>query len=235
MEGLLAGQRLLVVAPHADDEVIGSGGLIAKIKDLGGKVYVQVLTVGDLNHYDGNGGGVNGKTRLKELATAMEYLQVDDYEVIFEDSQKHLRLDQMPRRDLVNILERDAKLSIDRIRPTAITFPAPSYNQDHEAVYKAAMTACRPHLASLKSFQQLVLVADAPQLCWNSITFKPNFYVDITAYLPKKLEAFKCHKSQQRPDPHNGGVESLRLLALTRGREVSVEAAEAYECYRLIS
>ena len=86
MGDLLAGQRLLVLAPHADDEVIGSGGLIAKIKDLGGEVFVQVLSVGDLHHYDGNSGKVNGATRLKELAAAMTCLQVDDYEVVFEDT-----------------------------------------------------------------------------------------------------------------------------------------------------
>ncbi len=234
MEECLAGKRLLVVAPHADDEVIGSGGLIAKIKDLGGEVFVQVVTVGDLNHYDGGCGDVNGTTRLQELNQAMQYLEVDDYEVIFRDSQKHLRLDEMPRRDLVNLLERDSRLAIDHTKPSIITFPAPSYNQDHEAVYKAAMTACRPHLATLKPFQQLVLVADAPQLCWSSTSFKPSFYVDIGKYLEKKLRAFRCHRSQQRPDPHNGGVESLRLLALWRGREVSVEAAEAYECYRML-
>jgi LmbE family N-acetylglucosaminyl deacetylase len=234
VEKILAGQRLLVVAPHADDEVIGSGGLIAKLKALGGEAFVQVASVGDLDHYDGKRGDVNGSTRLKELAAAMECLGVDDFEVLFEDSHRHLRLDEVSRRDLVNLLERDSRLAIDRIRPTIIAFPAPSYNQDHEAVYKAAMTASRPHLARLKPFQRLVLVADAPQLCWNPNGFRPNFYVDITDYLDRKLEAFRCHRSQQRPDPHNGGVESLRLLALSRGREVSVEAAEAYECYRFL-
>jgi len=227
-------QRLLVIAPHADDEVIGSGGLIAKLKAEGGEAFVMVLSVGDLNHYDGSSEDVGGETRLKELADAMECLGVDDFEVVFEDSSRHLRLDSLPRRDLVNVLERDARLSIDKIKPTIVTIPAPSYNQDHEAVFKASLTACRPHLASLKPFQHLVLIADAPQLCWGAEAFRPNFYVDITRHLEKKLEAFKCHRSQQRPDPHNGGIESLRLLALARGREVSIEAAEAYKCLRFL-
>ncbi len=235
MEDFLRAQRLLVVAPHADDEVIGSGGLIAKVKDMGGQVFVQVLTVGLVEHYDGNhNSGVAGETRYREFQDAMGYLGVDGYEVVFEDGDMHLRLDQVARRDIVERLERTSKLAIDKIRPTMVVIPAPSYNQDHEAVYKAAMTACRPHMASLKPFQRFVLVADAPQLCWNTSCFKPNFYVDITRYLEMKLEAFRRHKSQQRPDPHNGGVESLRYLALTRGREISIEAAEAYECLRFV-
>ncbi|MGE3165085.1 MAG: PIG-L deacetylase family protein [Planctomycetota bacterium] len=234
MDRFLRDQRLLVIAPHADDEVIGCGGLMAKMKDLGGEVYVQVLTVGDLDHYDGRDGHTTGYTRAEELAAAMKVIGVDDWEILIEDSDWHLRLDRMPRRDLINLFERESRLAIDKLRPTMIAIPAPSYNQDHEAVYKAALTATRPHLASLKPFQRLILVADSPQLAWNTNAFKPNFYVDITKYLPTKLEAFAKHESQQRPSPHNGSLESLRLLAEMRGREISVDAAEAYECMRLV-
>ena len=164
----------------------------------------------------------------------MAVLGVDDYEILLKDNHLHLRLDQLPRRDLVNLFEREGRLAIDKIRPTIIVIPAPSYNQDHEAVYKAGMTACRPHLASLKPFQRFVLVADSPQLAWNRSAFKPNFYVDIGEFLERKLEAFRCHASQQRPSPHQGGVDTLRLLAEMRGREISLSAAEAFECYRFV-
>jgi len=235
VEAFLRSQRLLVVAPHADDEIIGSGGLIAKVKDLGGQAFVQVLTLGRVEHYDGRGNAaVEGAVRRGELAEAMRLLEVDDHEVVFESGDEHLRLDQVARREIVERLERTSRLALDKIRPTMVVIPAPSYNQDDEAAYLAAMTACRPHLASLKPFQRVVLMADAPQLCWSRVPFKPNFYVDITQYLDLKIEAFRRHRSQQRPDPHNGGAESLRLLALARGREISVGAAEAYECCRFV-
>ena len=234
MDRFLSEQRLLVIAPHADDETIGCGGLMAKMKDVGGEVFVQVLTVGDLDHYDGRDGHTQAYTRADELAAAMEVLGVDDFEILINDSRWHLRLDHMPRRDLVNLFERESRLAIDKIKPTMIALPAPSFNQDHEVVFKAGITACRPHLAELKPFQRMVLIADSPQLAWNSETFKPNFYVDITKHLPAKLEAFSKHESQQRPSPHMGGIESLRLLAEWRGREISVEAAEAYECMRFV-
>ncbi|MGH9361829.1 MAG: PIG-L deacetylase family protein [Thermoanaerobaculia bacterium] len=234
MEDWLARQRLLVIAPHADDETIGCGGLIARVKAAGGQAFVQVLTVGDLDHYDGKDHLVAGNTREKELAAAMEVLKVDDWEILIRDSDLHLRLDHIPRRDLINLFERDSRLAIDNIRPTMIAIPAPSYNQDHEAVFKAALTACRPHLATLKPFQRVVLVADSPQLAWNHAAFKPNWYVDISDYLEQKLLAFSKHESQQRPSPHMGGIDALRLLAESRGREISVRAAEAYECMRFV-
>jgi LmbE family N-acetylglucosaminyl deacetylase len=234
MDSFLSRERLLVIAPHADDETIGCGGLIARTKAAGGQAFVQVLTVGDLDHYDGKNHKVEGNTREEELAAAMEVLAVDDWEILIRDSDLHLRLDHIPRRDLVNLFERESRLAIDNIKPTMIAIPAPSFNQDHEAVYKAAITACRPHLAALKPFQRVVLVADSPQLAWNREAFKPNFYVDISDFLDKKLLAFSKHESQQRPSPHMGGIDSLRLLAEMRGREISVKAAEAYECMRFV-
>ena len=179
----LARQRLLVVAPHADDETAGAGGLMARVKDAGGKVFVMVMSTGDLLHFDDTGKKTKKKTR-----------------------------------------------------PTMIVLPAPSYNQDHEAVYKAGLAACRPHLHTVKSFQQFVLVADAPQLSWSRATiFKPNFYVDISGkYLDLKLKAYACHKSQVRPEPSQAGIGAIRLMAESRGREISVEAAEAFECHRFV-
>jgi len=234
LDGFLAKQRLLVIAPHADDEVIGAGGLMARMKAVGGEVFVQVLSVGDLHHYDGGSERVSAETRAGELDAAMKFLDIDDYEILLKDSELHLRLDRIPRRDLVNLFERDGRLAIDHIRPTAIVLPAPSFNQDHEAVYKAGLAACRPHLATLKPFQRIVLVADSPQLAWGGCALRPNFYVDISEFLEKKLGAFRCHASQQRPSPHQGALDSLRLLAEVRGREISVSAAEAFECLRFV-
>ncbi|MFH1023819.1 MAG: PIG-L deacetylase family protein [Planctomycetota bacterium] len=233
-ERFLRKQRLLVVAPHADDEVAGAGGLIARTKDAGGKVFVMVVSTGDLDHFDGRRGHTHGTTRDRELAAAMRLLRVDDYEILFRNSDQHLRMDALPRRDLVNWIERKGRLATEKTRPTMIVLPAPSFNQDHEAVHQAGITACRPHLATLKSFQRMVLVADAPQLAWGTVRFHPNFYVEITKFLPKKLAAFRCHRSQIRPSPHQGGVDALEYLARMRGREISVEAAEAFECLRFV-
>ena len=81
MDRFLGEQRLLVIAPHADDETIGCGGLIAKVKALGGEVYVQVATVSDLDHYDGQDGVTFAHTRSEELAEAMRVLEVDDHAI----------------------------------------------------------------------------------------------------------------------------------------------------------
>ncbi|MCR4315343.1 MAG: PIG-L family deacetylase [Planctomycetes bacterium] len=236
MDDFLSRQRLLVISPHADDETLFSGGLMSKIKSLGGEVFVICFSVGNLDHFDDKDGHiVERNVRQYELGKAMEVLGVDDHEILFISDEKHLRMDAIPRRDLVNLLEREARLATEKIRPTMMVLPAPSFNQDHEAIYHAGITCTRPHLATLKSFQNVVLIADMPQLAWGRVGFQPNVYVDISGeHLKRKLDAYRCHKSQVRPDPHQGSVETVELLAKMRGREVSLEAAEAYEALRFL-
>ncbi len=234
MDDFWAGQRMLVIVPHPDDEAYGCAGTIAKVKAAGGRVYVIVGSVGDLRHYSSEHAVVSGARRKQELEAAMALLGVDGYEVLFEESERHMRLDALPRRDLVTLIEREARYAIDRVRPTAVILPHPSYNQDHEALFLAGFTACRPHLPRDKPFVRLVLSCDAPQLRWSPTPFHPNFYVDISEFLEVKLKALRCHASQLRPAPHHGSVENVERLARLRGSEISVEAAEAFVCHRMV-
>lgn len=230
----LSKQRLLVIAPHADDECFGCAGTMARIKHLGGEVYTIVCSVGDLKHYDGGEEIVSGNTRESELAEVMEYLNVDDYDVLFRDEKTHLRLDAIPRRDLIALLERDSKLALDRLKPTMVAIPVSSYNQDHDAVFRAAWTACRPGVPSAKPFQATVLGYDNTSLFWSleREKFHPNFYVDITDFLENKLKALAMHQSQMRDAIHHSSVENVESIARVRGREISVEAAEGYMVFR---
>jgi len=233
-ESFLAGRRLLVLAPHADDETFGCGGTLARASDLGAEVLVIVGSVADLNQYAEGFERIGGETRANELAAALEILGVQDYCLLFDDPEVHMRLDTVPRRELVSRLERDCRLAIDRVRPDLLLFPAVSYNQDHEALNRAVFAACRPHLPEVKPFVRGVWAYDQPQLGWNHTDFRPNLYVDISEYLDRKLAAFRCHASQVRPEPHHASRENMERLARLRGSEVSVAAAEAFRCHRLL-
>lgn len=209
---------------------------MARIKDLGGEVYVMVCSVGDLKHYDGEEGIVTGNTRADELAKVMEYLKVDDYDILYRDADTHLRLDAIPRRDLIAQIEQESKLAYDRLKPTMIAIPVSSYNQDHEAVFRAAFTAARPGVPDLKPFQPLVLGYNNTSLFWSleREKFHPNFYIDISNYLENKLTALAMHKSQMRDPVHHSSVQNVEYTARLRGSEISVAAAEGYLCFRQV-
>jgi len=235
-DAFLAQQRLLVIAPHADDECFGCAGTMARIKHLGGEVYVIVCSVGDLQHYDGTGGTVEGNTRTSELAKVMDFLRVDDWDILYSDTDTHLRMDMIPRRELIAKFERDSKLAMDRIRPTMLAIPVGSYNQDHEAVFRAAFTAARPGVPSIKPFQKIVVGYDNTSLFWSleREKFHPNFYVDISNFIEDKLRALSMHRSQMRDSIHHSSLQNVEYTARVRGREISVDAAEGYMVFRQV-
>ena len=228
-------QRLLVITPHADDEIFGCAGTMAKTKALGGEVFVICVSVADLIQYDMTVPEVKGSTRKEEFFRGMEVLGADDAEILFEDEETHLRLDNMSRRDLIHAISK-SRLGMDNVRPTAVALPSISYNQDHEALFRAGFTACRPHTGDDSNYPRTVLAYDSPTHFWNieRDKFHPNFYVDISEYVELKREALGCHRSQLREPPHYLSREMLEMQMAQRGREICVDAAEAFCCYRAV-
>jgi LmbE family N-acetylglucosaminyl deacetylase len=221
--------------PHPDDETFCCGGTIARAKAQGASAYVMVMSAGDLRHYHNGYSEVSGETRIRELAAAMRCLGVDAHTVIYHDTERHLRLDALPRRELIAQIERESELAIDKVRPDIVILPAASYNQDHEATFRAGFAACRPHLPSEKAFVPIVLSADCSQFAWSAMPVRLSVYVDISgAYLERKMQAHACHQSQLRIDPHHASLENVERLARLRGSEVAVEAAEAFVCHRML-
>lgn len=237
----LSGQRVLVIAPHADDEAYGCAGTIARIKSLGGEAFVLLGSLGGIDHYGAGSLGpvmhrVTAKTREEEFNTAMRMLKVDDWEVMFPQDSMHLALDTIPRKELVSMIERDARLSVQNIQPTMMLIPAISYNQDHEALFRACMTAARPGLRTERHFIPHVLSYDNTSLFWSTDheRFHPNFYVDISEFLHVKLDALRAHASQIRGPLFHGSPEGLDLQTQLRGREISVHAAEGFVSHRAV-
>ena len=74
-------------------------------------------------------------------------MKVDGYEIVYMYDTIHLKLDVMPKKDLIDIIESKSKHSINKIDPTIIAIPSLTcQNQDHEAVFHASFTACRPRV-----------------------------------------------------------------------------------------
>ncbi len=229
-------KRILVVAPHADDEVLGCGGTILKAVEQGAEVALLIVSVGDLVRVGQGNEKRTGSERVVEVETVRKFLGAAHAEVVKTDEQSHLRLDAIPRRDLTAILERDAQLSLRNFKPHLVFLPAPSYNQDHEAVCRAGLTACRPHDPQALPVPPGVLLYEYPPNSWclPQERFLPSLYVDITDYLDKKIAAYKLYESQVRAGLHQNSPDNVRDLAMLRGKEVGVVAAEAFQTMRFL-
>ena len=225
-------QRLLIIAPHPDDEVLGCGGLISKVKRNNGKVHVLIMCVGDSHQY---GGKSEAKVRITEMEKVMRYLKIDSFHLALPGNKFHLKLDMVPQKDLIDVIE-SGDVSIASTKPTIVCIPYRySTHQDHVAVSRASFTACRPVGSKRKIIPPVVLSYEQPETNWTRTRFHPNFYVDISDHLNKKVTAISKYSSQIRAGSHPRTIENIKMMAETRGAEVGVSAAEAYECHRFLT
>jgi len=226
------GKKLLVIAPHPDDEILGCGGLIGRVKKEGGKVYVMIATAGNTELYGGNS---DLDTRIKETEEVMKFIKVDGYEICYPDDEHHLKLDRVPQKTLIDLIETGSKVSLNNIKPDIVALPFfGSSNQDHRAVAQASLTACRPRPHDLKTFQSLALTYEDPLQNHLLEHFRPNFYVDIKDTLGAKCKALSLYKSQVRGSLHQCSPETITIKAQSRGREVAIDVAEAFMLYRFL-
>jgi LmbE family N-acetylglucosaminyl deacetylase len=217
---------ILVVAPHADDEVLGCGGLIAKRVAQGQEVQVVVCGLGGLRQR-GLAQMPTIAERRDEFEAAGKVLGVAGTSVLF--AGQDMRLDTLPRLTLVSAL--DAVLDL---RPyTEIYLPAPSVNHDHRVVYEAMLSALRPTVARPALLR--IAAYEYAMSGWPHATSDGgNYYVSITETLAAKLKALECYPSQIRPYPHPCSRGAVVALAHYRGLESGMIAAEMFYILREI-
>ncbi len=222
-------ERVLILSPHADDEVMGCAGLMAKLAERDCEVHVIYLAVDGFHHY-GLDRHTTYEERVEEIEAVARLLGCS-YEISYGDRDLIEKLDTLPKRDLVDLFE----TKINEHRPDLLLLPnGVDYDQDHVAVFQTAFAAARP-IAEVfgKHLVPHVFTYEMTKINWASEPMpRPVAYCDISEHLPTKLEAIKCHETQLRPSPHIRSLESVSSLASIRGKEVGIEYAEAFGVLR---
>ena len=163
--------------------------------------------------------------RLLEAEKASKYGNFEY--VIALNKDEIMRLDSLPQKDLIEVIEDISKA----FQPDIVVIPyRDSFSQDHRAVAQACITAFRPLPKSLRWQPEMILEMEEPY-SWPS-SFTPNFYVDISNVIEEKIELYKCHASQVPEDPFPRSINNLRRLAGMRGCDISVKYAEGYRLLR---
>jgi LmbE family N-acetylglucosaminyl deacetylase len=233
----LRNQTLLIISPHPDDEVLGCGGLIQKIKENGGKVYILFLTVGVTMDYSELGIST-AQERLNEIEKVTKYLKYDGFRIAFFGDDYHLKLDQVPQKDIINEIENGKEISLNTIKPTIVAAPARSdYNQDHFVATQAVLAATRPAPNNMKHLSPIVLGYESVQTAgwWDNNSDYQNIFLPMSdKELTRKTKALQLYKTQVREGHHPRSVQSIRNLAYYRGMFAGEKAAEAYIGYRII-
>lgn len=220
----------LVVAPHADDEVLEAGGTMARLAALGWDVRVAFFTVAG---YASLARGDSSSTALRadEARRALECLRCSMVGEPFAGNELHLRLDVAPQADLIGFVQR----AIELLAPTFAVVPsAAHHHQDHRAAGQACVAALRAGTAASPRHVPVVLAYGHALAGWGgeAYAFRPNVFVDISDHFDRKLEALSCYKSQLCTPPHSRSLDSVRQRAAYWGAQAGVSYAEAFECLR---
>ena len=216
--------NVLVIAPHMDDEVLGVGGTICRHVDAGDSVRVCVVANRAYGHrYD-------EELIAEERDAACRAKAVLGYETIEFLGLPDERLDAVIQ-DIIIPLEG----LYQRIQPQVVYVNhRGDNNQDHQAVFRAAMVVCRPYggadLQGLYSYEVPSSTDQSPPLLESA--FLPSRYVDISTYLDRKLSALRCYERELRAFPNPRSIEGVTSYARKRGSEVGMEAAEAFMVLR---
>lgn len=225
--------NVLVVAAHPDDEVLGCGGTIARHADRGDRVKVLIAAEGGTSRW----GNVESKTALevvnqlaKSAKKASEILGVTELQMLgYPDNE----LDTISRL----ILTREIEAVIDSWKPSIVyVHHIGDVNIDHRRLHEAVITACRPMpgrtVSTLLSYE--VQSSTEWQPPGSASPFQPNYFVDVSNQLERKMKALSIYNSEMRDWPHPRSLKAIESQVKWRGSQVGKEAAEAFVILRKI-
>lgn len=219
--------RILVIAAHPDDEVLGCGGTIARHVQQGDEVHVLILAEG-LTSRDGQRNREKFEGELSLLAQSAQEANrlLGVHSLALHDFPDN-RMDSIDLLDVIKVIEKHLAI----YTPDAVyTHHAGDVNVDHRVVHQAVVTACRPFPG--QSIKRLLFFEISSSTEWqvpaSAPAFLPNYYVDVSQTLSLKMHALEAYESEMRPWPHPRSLQAVEYLARWRGATVGVGAAEAF-------
>src|SRR5690625_3106474 len=214
--------KILVFAPHNDDEVLGVGGTIAKHVEKGNEVYICEVTIG----------------KNKERAQRIKDESAAAHQILGVKKSYYLDFPVVGLTDLPTIeLNKEIHRIDQEVKPNIEYIPHKGdMHIDHATVAESAMVALRP--VDSPQVKEIYVYETLSETEWNIPSvdnmFIPNVYVDITETIGRKIKAMKCYQSQLYDFPHPRSLKAIEALSELRGSTVCVRNAESFMLVREI-
>lgn len=205
--------KILVVAAHPDDEILGIAGTLMHHIANNDEVHVCIVTE------------ATNPPWSDEYITqkGIEQCKVDEFLGITARHNLNLptvQLNTMAHGELNKLVTE----VIDSIRPDIIyTHFEHDLNLDHNLTYKAVLVGTRPPKRI-----KVLCYETLSESEWNGAPFKPNTFIELTKEMViKKVKSFLIYESEVKEYPHPRSEVGIRILAERRGSEVCLRYAEA--------
>ena len=213
--------KVLVIAPHPDDETLGCGGTLFRHKANGNEIYWLIVT------------GISVDTGWSNDVVTKRDNEIDlvekkySFADVFNFRLPTTKIDTLPISQLVQKISDVYK----KIEPEIIYMPfAHDVHTDHQLIAKALQSTLKWFRnPSIKKVLMYETLSETENNFIQGQSFKPNVFVDISQYLDEKVEAMKIYESQIGHFPFPRSEKNIRALATFRGSQSGFTAAEAFE------
>ncbi len=221
-------KKILILAPHADDEVLGCGGTISRYAKEGKEVNVLILT-------NANNGApeIYSKKEIKKIRN--ESKLANDFigtKKLFFENLPALTLGQYPLYKISNIISK----YISKIKPEVVFLPSSNdIHADHKIIFHAAKVSLR--FLKKNNLKKILSYEVLSETEWNEDekSFSPNYYVKLSKIdISNKIKSFLKYRSQVKKFPHPRSKEAILSLSKIRGSQVFMEHAEAFRIEKIL-
>ena len=221
-------KKVLILSPHADDEILGCGGFISKYSKQNYHINVLVLTNANIGAPEIYSPEVIKELR-KESKIANNFIGTKR---LFFENLPAINLNNYPVYKITNII---AKYIRD-INPEIVLIPSINdIHDDHKIIFKAAKISMRPNkISNLKKILSYEVLSETE---WNEEgkSFNPNYFVCLKkSDINNKVKAFLKYKSQVKKFPHPRSKEAIINLSRVRGSQAFIEYAEAFRVEKIL-
>lgn len=219
--------KILIVAPHCDDEVLGCGGIIAKNVAKGNKVFVAIITNGHIGAPELFSKEGTEKVRSEALDA---HTKLGVLETFFLDFPAP-RLDSVPAYQISIALSKVIK---SQMIDTMYIPHRGDIHKDHYISYQASLVAARPiNNCTVRDIYAYETLSETEWAApFGDDAFIPTVFEDISGYIESKIEAFKSFTTQIQTFPHPRSVDGIINLSKYRGATVGFLNAEAFMLIR---
>ncbi len=218
-------KRALVIAPHPDDETLGCGGTLLKLRDKEFETFWVIFTKADESL------GISSEwlgKRENEIKLVSEKYGFSD---VFKLNFLTTKLDTIPMSEMVGKLSK----IIQKVKPNIVFLNHPhDIHSDHKVVFQVSISTLKTFRASfVEKILACEIITETDQSpAFKENAFVPNVFVDITPYIEEKLEIMSIYESEVMKYPLPRSLDSIKSLARYRGSTIGVEYAEAFELIR---
>jgi len=218
-------KKILIVAAHPDDEVLGCGGTISKLRDKN-TIKVIFMTNGTSSRRGGKKEAYKRNKACLNLFNSLSLPKPINFN--FPDN----KMDTVPLLKIVKKIEE----KIEKFKPDVIlTHYESCLNIDHRITFNAVITACRPlKNSSVKKILSFEIPSSTDWALFKGKSFQPNYFIDITKHLNNKINMIKFYKDELKQYPHSRSIKALKSLASFRGISCGVKFAEGFYLNRFV-